>query len=498
MQTTQFDNRKKLITVAGIAAVMVFGGASASGQNSSSKDDGLLAESARTFTRVARETIPAVVFIEVEKKVTGGGGMAGPFGSNDLYQFFGDDLLRKFFRDPRFRRGPQQDRGREYIRRGQGSGFIVDKKGYILSNSHVVGEADKITVHLHDGRELEAELVGTDPESEVAVIKIAKEKGKGSFPAIGLGDSSKLQIGEWVVAIGNPFGLSETLTVGVVSARGRSNLGIANYENFIQTDAAINPGNSGGPLLNIDGEAIGINTAIYSRSGGYMGIGFAIPSKMARDIMNQLIETGRVERGFLGVVIQPVTQELAEAFGLDEVRGIIISEVSEDSPADGAGLKQGDVIVELNDRKVKNAGSFRNAIAATPPGKTVTLVVRRDGKRKSIDVKLGRRQSAQLAKGGEPGSSGRLGFEVKELTEDLAGRFGYTGEEGVLISQVMRGSEAARAGLEPGQLITEVNREPVSSVKEFKAALSDAEEPGTLLLLVKDGEMSRFVTLPLD
>ena len=331
---------------------------------------GLLYTTSSDFSSVAETAIPAVVFIHVEKAVTVGYEI--PFRYNDPFNFFGDEFLRRFFGYHDFSRL----RPKRRLQRGQGSGFITDPSGYILTNHHVIGDADRIVVRLHDRREFEARLVGTDPQSEVAVIKIEAE----GLPVLPLGDSNTLKIGEWVVAVGNPFGLAETLTVGVVSAKGRSNVGIADYENFIQTDAAINPGNSGGPLLNVRGEAVGINTAIYSRSGGYMGIGFAVPIDMAKKIKAQLIRKGRVDRGYLGISVQDMDPRLAKSLNLNVLSGVLVSQVDRGSPAQKAGLRPGDVIVQLNGRKVERVSPFRNELASSPPGTKVELTLIRYGR----------------------------------------------------------------------------------------------------------------------
>ena len=435
--------------------------------------------------------MPAVVSIKVEKTVQVGARGMQPFGFNNPFDFFGDDFMRRYFPG----QGQGGGRQREFKQQGAGSGFLVSKDGYILSNNHVVGDADTITVRLNDGREFEAERIGTDPKSEVALIRIEGE----DFPVLPLADSANIKVGEWAIAIGNPFGLSETLTIGVISAKGRSNIGIADYEDFIQTDAAINPGNSGGPLLNGKGEVIGINTAIYSRTGGYMGIGFAIPINMAKYVKRQLIEKGEVVRSYLGVYIQPVTTELAESFGMDEARGILISQVTEGSGADKGGLTSGDVILEMNGKPVDKVGSFRNKVAANPPGTELTLTIYRDGKETTVDVTTGEfPDTGDMAAATTEELTGELGLTVRTLTPDLAQRFGYEGRNGVIVSQVEYGSAAAQAGIRAGNLITSVNRTAVNSVEDFRTALSASQETGRALLHVSNEQGARFVVLNIE
>jgi len=377
---------------------------------------------------------------------------------------------------------------------GQGSGFIISDDGYILTNNHVVGDADKIRVKLHDGREFDAERIGTDPKSEVAVIKIDAEE----LPYVDMGDSETLEIGEWVVAIGNPFGLSETLTVGVVSAKGRSNIGVADYEDFIQTDAAINPGNSGGPLLNIDGQVVGINTAIYSQSGGYMGIGFAIPINMARAIKEQLVESGKVVRGYLGIHIQDFTSDLARSFGIDESGGILVAGVQPDSPAEKAGLRQADIIRRLGGRPIESVSAFRNDVSGHKPGSKMELTITREGKTFDLTVEAG-----ELPGDEESAISGseiyeQLGFTVGAMTAEMAERFGYELDEGVIVMQVEPDGPAAQFGIRPGTLITSVNRQLVTSVADFKKALTSSDSTGMVLLRVREGQFSRFVAMSIE
>ena len=443
----------------------------------------ILQKASKAFTEIAKKAIPAVVFIKVEQKVKV---ETSPFP----FDFFDEDPFFRHFFGPFF---PFPRKPREFKRRGLGSGFIISQNGYILTNNHVIQGADKITVKLHDGREFKARIIGTDPNTDVALIKI----DANNLPVLPLGDSDKLEVGEWVMAIGNPFGLSYTLTVGVVSAKGRSNVGITDYEDFIQTDAAINPGNSGGPLINIRGEAVGINTAIFTKSGGYMGIGFAIPINMVKAIEKQLIEKGEVTRGYLGVMIQELTPDLRESFGLKENEGVLISDVIEGSPAEKAGLKRGDVVIEFNGKKVTDVSQFRNMVALTPPGTKSDIVVIRDGKKVRIKVVLGNLKKATLAAVSKSELLRKLGFTVQNLTKDLAEQFGYTERKGVLISQVIPGSPAYQAGLEPGMLILEVNRIPVKNTRQFFNAIKKSKKSGKVLLLVYNGEYTRYVILSL-
>lgn len=459
-----------------------------------------LRQTGKAFAAVAREVSPAVVFIQVEGKVTGPGTVpfSSPFGEEWP---FGDDFFRRFFGDefPGFPQppGPEQPRGERRIM-GQGSGFVfkTDKgllsdKTYILTNNHVVANADKIRVQFKDGKEFDAKITGRDPQSDVAVIEIKA----GGLSVLPFADSAQLEVGEWVVAIGNPFGLSHTLTVGVVSAKGRTSVGINDYEDFIQTDAAINPGNSGGPLVNLNGEVVGINTAIFSRSGGYMGIGFAIPSNLAKNIAEQLIEHGEVTRGYLGIVIQNLTAELAESFDVKPGKGILVAEVSEDSPAEKAGMRQGDVIVKFRGEPVSDVGDFRNRVALTAPGSRVELSVLRDGKEKTLQVTIGKLTKDKLVAEGPAQSAGEIGLTVQTLTPQLAEQFDAKLGEGVVVTAVEPGSIAARAGIEVGSIILQVNRKPVKSAAEFQRAVKASASDKRVLMLIRKGDMQRYVVL---
>jgi serine protease Do len=358
----------------------------------------------------------------------------------------------------------------------------------------VVGDADKVSVKLLDGREFTAKTIGADPHSDVAVIKIDAD----DLPTLELGDSDAIDVGEWVVAIGNPFGLSHTLTVGVVSAKGRSSIGIADYENFIQTDAAINPGNSGGPLVDLDGKVVGMNTAIFSQSGGYMGIGFAIPINMAKSIKDQLIQTGSVVRGYLGIIIQELTPELAQSFGMKDQKGILVAQVSEDSPAEKAGLKQGDVIIEFNGKAVDQVGPFRNAVALEKPGAKENITILRNGSRKVLAVTIGMLPDKEVAVAGSPHNLKKIGITVQDLTPMLARQFGLEDKKGVIITDVAPDSVAALANIKPGGIIQEVNRKAVHNTEEFKKALVQTPEDSAVLLLIKEGAYARYVALKTD
>ncbi|MES9815344.1 MAG: DegQ family serine endoprotease [Candidatus Thiodiazotropha sp.] len=448
-----------------------------------------LRQTGKAFASVAQKVSPSVVYIQVET--------VRERAPNNEYSPFGDDLFRRFF-GPQFPGAPRQrQKPRRHRSVGQGSGFVFshDKglysnKAYVMTNNHVVEGADRITVKFKNGHEFSAEIKGSDPKSDIAVLEIVAD----DLPALPLGDSNKLDVGEWVLAFGNPFGLSHTMTAGIVSAKGRTSLGISDYEDFIQTDAAINPGNSGGPLVNLDGEVVGINTAIFSRSGGYMGVGFAIPINMAKGIANQLLDKGEVTRGFLGIMIQPLTPELAESFGSKYQKGILVAEVSENSPADRAGLKQGDLIFKLDGKNVGNVGDFRNRISLTSPGSKVGLEIIRNGKPKAIEVTVGE-LSEQSVAGSNTKTTEELGLTVQTLDKELAESFGTNTTQGVVVTNVSPGSIAAMAGIDAGTVITQVNRNPVTSAGEFQIRINEGRSQRQVLLLVMKGGMSRFVVL---
>lgn len=480
-------SRTQTVTVAAVT-MLVFAVRTAAPDPTVDEDLRLLKRTSKAFAEVARKALPAVVFIQVEKVIPIQTGWYGQL--NDPFDFFGDEFFQRFFG------GRARGRRPRYVQMGQGSGFIISPDGYILTNNHVVGDADKITVRLHDGREFAAKRIGTDPKSEVALIKIEAS----NLPFLEMGDSSALEIGEWVIAVGTPFGLTETVTVGVVSAKGRSNLGIAEYEDFIQTDAAINPGNSGGPLLNIEGKVVGINTAIFSGSGGYMGIGFAIPINMALAVKDQLIKKGRVTRGYLGVELnrEEMTESLAESFGLKEVRGVLVAEVEPGSPAEKAGLKEGDIILKVGGKEVPSSAAFRNMIALFEPGTKTTLTIFRDRQEKELPVIIGAIPGESDGTESLADILAKLGFQVRDVTPEIARRFGYDSLEGVIVTEVQRGSLADRAEIMPGQVIVSVNRNLVRNMEEFQQRLVEAARGRRILLRLKTPQSSWFVLLQLE
>lgn len=447
-----------------------------------------------SLSEIAKRSSPAVVNISTTQKSEkpergerrrqmppspfgpGPGPGPGPFGGEDFEEFF-----RRFFGNP-----PQNQP------RSLGSGFLISEDGYIITNNHVVGEAAKITVRLSDKEEYEAKIIGSDEKTDLALIKITP---KHSLSLLPLGRSSDLQVGDWVMAIGNPFGLEQTVTAGIVSAKGRV-INAGPYDDFIQTDASINPGNSGGPLLNLKGEVVGINTAIFSSGGGNIGIGFAIPIDQAKSIVEQLKAKGRVTRGWLGVSIQSVTPELAKSFGLKEPIGALVAEVTEDGPADKAGIHRGDVITTFKGTTVKDSHDLPALVARSPVGDTADVVVLRNGKEQSINVKLGELTDQQAKAESPEGSQGNWGLSVANLSSDMARRFQFDrNQKGVVVVDVEPNSPAASSSIQPGDIIEEVNRQPVSSVDEFEKAMAATGEKETLLLLVRRGNASTFLAL---
>jgi serine protease Do len=416
---------------------------------------------------VAEKAMPAVVHIEVTQRVAA----PGP-----LFPFENDPFFRYFFGRPQ---GPRNYR-REV--RGIGTGMVIDNQGHILTNHHVVAGASRINVKMASGEEFEAKLVGTDPKTDLAVIRI---KPPAKLPFLPFGNSDKVRVGEWVVAIGNPRGLEQTVTAGIISAKHRTGiLDPSSYQDYIQTDAAINPGNSGGPLLNLAGEVIGVNAAIVSESGGFEGIGFAIPSNMAMVIADALIKNGRVVRGWLGLNVQEMTAAVARSLDLKVLKGALVAEVVAGGPADKAGIRRGDVIVSLNGMPVESANDFRNRIATTPVGQRVQIGILRRGERITLEAVVGTyKPTPQLA---ALELKNKLGIEVKEISAMEARRRRLDSKEGVIITAVEPGGPAGRVGLEPGDIIYQINNQAVRNLKDYNRLLEPVQSGDEILLLVRD------------
>ena len=380
--------------------------------------------------------------------------------------------------------------GRAMPRRSLGSGFIFDKEGFILTNNHVIENADEIHIKLNSGEEYDAILVGRDPKTDVAVLKINADH---ELQAIPFGDSEALRVGEWVMAIGNPFGLDFSVTAGIVSAKGRF-IGQGNYDDFIQTDAPINPGNSGGPLINMDGRVVGINTSIFSRSGGNIGIGFAIPIDLARGLIPQLQADGKVTRGWMGVMIQKITPEIAESLGLEDAKGALVADVVDDGPADDAGIKVGDVIMTFAGNEVESSNDLPTLVAREPVGKDVPVEVMRDGSKKTLELEIGQMEDDDPVMSDDLAED--FGMSAQNLTPEIAESLGLDPEtKGVIVSGVEPGTSAGDAGLRRGDVILEVNRQPVENLEAFYAKMADRKKGKSLLLLVRRGESTVFLAL---
>jgi len=453
----------------------------------------VLAQSGRTTTpaiapattvqspEIVGPLVPVTGFSPIVKKT---GPSVVSITSTSMRKTGDDDSLSQLFRgfpgfavpdDPQFRAPRKQQ--------AAGSGVIMTSDGYILTNHHVVDSATKVHVVLADKREFDAKVVGTDSDADIAVIKV----DASGLPAVTIGDSSRVEVGDVVLAIGNPFALGQTVTMGIVSALGRTGLGIEAYENFIQTDAAVNPGNSGGALVNTRGELIGINTAILSESGGNQGIGFAIPSNMARSLMNQIKDTGKVTRGYIGILPQDLTPQLASSFGIKDTKGALVASVEDNSPAANAGLQRGDVIREVNGKAINNQFELRNQIAELEPGKTLTLKVLRSGAEKTLSVKVAARPvdigSSKSAPTPDAGTSEKLGVAIQDLNPQIAKELRISASvTGVVVTEVQPDSPAADAGIKRGDVVQEVNRQPVKSASDFRNAVSGSSK--SLLLLI--------------
>ena len=412
---------------------------------------------------------------------------------NFRYPFEEDDRLRDFFGDDFERFFGQPPQGRQEMR-SLGSGFIIDKEGYIITNNHVIEGADEITVKLSDKEEFDAKIIGRDPKTDIALIKIDPDK---ELPVAKLGDSDSLKVGEWVMAIGNPFGLDQTVTAGIVSAKWRK-IGMGPYEDFIQTDAAINQGNSGGPLFNTRGEVVGVNSAIFSPSGGNIGIGFAVPINLAKNVVGQLKEKGKVVRGWLGVSIQTVTPELAESFKLEENKGALIASVEKNSPAEKAGIENGDVIIAFDGKEIDEMNELPLIVAQTPVGKKVKVTIFRDGKTITKKVLVGELKEEKTYAAAEGTSTEDLGMEVSNITQQLARKYGISEQKGVIVTYVEGGSPADEAGLKEGDVIVEVNRTPVEDRDQYFVKLKEAKEGNRILFLITRKGNSLFLVVSLD
>jgi len=426
-----------------------------------------------SFAQVAEAVGPAVVNINTVTR-TGG-------GRTPVEEFFGDEFLRRFFGEGQER--PQQQQ------RSLGSGVIIDASGIALTNAHVVERATDIEVVTAEGKKHKAKLVGIDKRTDLAVLRL---QGGGPYPSAVLGDSDRVKVGDWVLAIGSPFGLQQTVTAGIISAKGRS-IGQGPFDDFLQTDAAINPGNSGGPLVNMSGEVVGINSAILSRSGGNVGIGFSIPSNMAKRIYTELVARGKITRGWLGVSIQPLTPELAKSFGLKEPKGVLIADVVKDSPADKAGLVSGDVLMEFDGKKVDAPQDLQKIVAVTAPGKGVPVKVWRDKGEKMLDIKIGETpdDTAQV----EPTVKSKtlLGLETRPITPEIARQLNLRTTEGVVVARVEEEGPAAEAGLQRGDVIREVNRQRIRSVPDFERVTQGLKPGDRVTVLLQRGPQSLYV-----
>ena len=437
----------------------------------------------KLYRAVAKVVKPAVVVVHVRKKID----MSNHPSTGEMEEY----MRRYFGRSPHGNRTPgttpdTKTPKREYFSSGVGSGVIVDaKQGYVLTNWHVVQGADEVEIALHDGRRLKTEWVRTDRKTDLAVVRIKSDR----LIDVPLGDSDKMEVGDCVMAVGAPEGLPQTVTAGIISAKGRTT-GRTGYENYLQTDAAINHGNSGGPLVNMRGQVIGINTAIVSRTGVNEGIGLAIPSNMVRNVMKQLIDNGKVVRGYIGVHIQDIDEKLAKSFELPDANGVLVAGVAPRGPARDAGLKAGDFIVNVGERRTKNVNELRNYIASLSPGHTVKIKLYRDGKVKTVDLKIAKQPEDMLAafnsKPRESKTVKKLGLEVVSVSEETAKKYGFKKDvKGVIVDKVTAGSDAEKNGLAPGQLITKVQGKAVANADEFNKAVT-ATKKGGIRLLVKD------------
>jgi len=450
---------------------------------SDAKTTSLQASAPGSFSHLVKEAAPSVVYISTVKVIKGKRMFSHPYGGPSGPEDPFKEFFERFFGD----QAPS-----DFKQRGLGSGFIIDEDGFILTNNHVVEKTDEIRVTLADEREFSAKIIGRDPKTDLALIRIEADQPLKPLP---FGDSDKLEVGDWVVAIGNPYGLDNTVTAGIVSSKYR-NIGAGPYDNFIQTDASINRGNSGGPLLNTAGEVVGINTAIFSQSGGSIGIGFAIPVNIAKDLLPQL-KKGKVVRGWLGVVIQKITPELKDKLKLNDEKGALVAGVTDRSPAHEAGIKCGDVIVSFDGKEIAEMKDLPYIVGSTPVGKNVTVEVIRKGRKKAFQIKVAELEEERKPREiDEPETE--LGMFVEELTPQLARNFGLSEKSGLVVVRVEDNSPAEEAGLRPGDLIMEVDQITVKDLEEFYKKIQDYKEGDTILFLVKRDDMTLYLTLKIE
>lgn len=433
----------------------------------------------QSFSTLAETVSPAVVNISAVKTTKGGGPVFrhfyhGPWGDQDPFK----DFFEKFYGD---------EQQREFKQRSLGSGFIIDKDGYIVTNNHVIADADDIKVKLNSGKEYDAKIIGRDPSTDLALIKI---KADTNYSVVTFGDSGSLKVGEWVVAIGNPFGLDHTVTAGIVSAKGRV-IGSGPYDDFIQTDASINPGNSGGPLINLKGNVVGINTAIIA---GGQGIGFAVPINMAKAVIKQLKEEGEVTRGWLGVAIQDISDEMSEYYGVKDKKGVLVSEVFPGDPADEAGIKAKDIILEVNGQKIETSRELTRIIAGFHVGEVVGIKVLRNGKENTYNVKIAKKQEGKMASRSIPHKEQEaFGIRVSNLTPEIARRLNIQETEGVVVTGVEPGSQGEDKGIQVRDIIKEINHRSITTVDDYEDATQKAKKGDTIIMLVKRANSGFFV-----
>lgn len=457
--------------------------ASSEAWNSDSRRDAFVGTFSKTqvfreFVDLAKRLSPAVVNISTTRVGDADPMFRGPFGWEDPFSEF----WKRYFHGPFPYSGP-------FRHRSLGSGFIIDPEGFILTNNHLIQNAERILVKLSDEREFEARVVGKDPKMDIALIKV---DAKRSLPTAALGDSERLKVGEWVLAIGNPFGLDHSVTAGIVSAKGRT-IGAGPYDNFIQTDASVNPGNSGGPLVDMQGEVVGVNTAIFTRSGGNIGIGFAIPINLVKGFIPQLREKGKVVRGWLGVTAQATTPAIAESLGLEESRGALVARVSKGGPGDLGGIEVGDVVVEFDGKKIKEAGNLAFVVANTPVGKKVVVKVIRDKREVALTVRVGELKGEEVVASAK--GENELGLTVQAMTPQIAESLGLDRAEGAVVASVRPGSPAHDAGLRRGDVILEIDRKPIRNLSDYRKTLADLRKGQAVLFLAHRGKATIFVAL---